>query len=120
MTSQDLFDIERDGDVLVIVPKTDLGESEYDGLEAAAHLIFDELAKGGVRGVVLDFQRTDYCGSTALGLFIRLWKRVCERGGRMAFCNVSEHEKEVLAVTRLDSLWPICPTRQEALKAVTA
>jgi anti-anti-sigma factor len=119
MTSEDLFDIEQDGDVLVITPRTDLGESTYEGLDAGSHVILDRLAAAGIRGVVLDFSRTDYCGSTALGLFIRLWKRLCERGGRMAFCNVSEHEKEVLAVTRLDSLWPICQTRQEALKAVT-
>jgi hypothetical protein len=36
----------------------------------------------------------------------------------MAFCNVSEQEREVLAVTRLDGIWPICRSRGEALQAV--
>jgi hypothetical protein len=53
-----------------------------------------------------------------MGFFARLWRRVCERGGRMAFCNVSDHEREIMRVTRLDGLWPICPSRQEAIKAV--
>jgi anti-anti-sigma factor len=118
VVSNDLFDIKRDGDVLVIIPTADLRESAYESLEAGAKVIFEGLAAPGVKGVVLDFHRTDYYGSTALGLFLRVWKRVRSRGLRMAFCNVSEHEKEILAVTRLDTLWPICRTRPEALQAV--
>jgi anti-anti-sigma factor len=60
--------------------------------------------------VVLDFSRTDFYGSTALASFVRLWKRASGHGGRMAFCCVSQHEREILAVTRLDSLWPVCRT----------
>jgi hypothetical protein len=36
----------------------------------------------------------------------------------MAFCGVSDHEREILKVTNLDGLWPICSSREEALKAV--
>jgi hypothetical protein len=36
----------------------------------------------------------------------------------MAFCNVSDHEKEILQITRLDKSWPICASRSEALEAV--
>ena len=118
MPSESLFDVERDGDVLVIVPTTDLRESAFEALDAGAKGIFDLLAGGGIQGVVVDFHRTDYYGSTALGFFLRLWKRVSRRGGRMAFCNVSEHEREILAVTRLDTLWPTCRTRPEALTLV--
>jgi anti-anti-sigma factor len=118
MAAPGLFDVERDGDVLVIVPTTDLRESAYEALDAGAKGIFDLLAGGDIHGIVVDFYRTDYYGSTALGFFLRLWKRLSRRGGRMAFCNVSEHEREILAVTRLDTLWPTCINRAEALKAV--
>jgi anti-anti-sigma factor len=117
MTATGLFEVEQDGDVLVVTPTADLRELYYRDIEEGAGGILDRLG-AGVRGVVLDFHRTDYYGSTALGFFLRLWKRVSENGGRMAFCNVSEHEREVLAVTRLDTLWPICGSREEALKAV--
>ncbi len=56
----------------------------------------------------------------ALGFFIKLWKRVRSVDGQFAFCEVSEHEREVLELTRLDSLWSICPTRAEALAVVRA
>ena len=118
MAAKMLFDIERQDDVVVVTPTADLREFEYQDIQAAAEGILDLLGAPGVKGVVLDFHRTDYYGSTALGFFIRLWKRVSARGGRMAFCNVSEHEREILTVTRLDTLWPVCRSREEALKLV--
>ena len=118
MTTSGLFDVERDGNVLLLIPKVDLRESNYQEIEAGAQGILDLVSAPEVKGVVLDFHRTDYYGSTALGFFLRLWKRVGSRGGRMAFCNLSPNESEILAVTRLDTLWPAFPSREEAVKAV--
>jgi anti-anti-sigma factor len=113
-----LFEIERVGQTVVLTPVADLREMEYQRIETSAEDVFRLLRTGPSKNVVIDFSRTDSYGSTALGFFARLWRRVCDRGGRMAFCNVSAHEREVLRVTRLDGLWPICPSRQEAMKAV--
>jgi anti-anti-sigma factor len=118
MATTGLFEVEREGDVVVVTPTADLREFEYQDIEAAAQGLLDLLGTAGAKGVVLDFHRTDSYGSAALGFFLRLWKRVSGQGGRMAFCNVSEHEREVLAVTRLDGIWPICRSRGEALQAV--
>jgi stage II sporulation protein AA (anti-sigma F factor antagonist) len=71
-----------------------------------------------IKNVVVDLCRTDYCGSTALGLIVRLWRRVRQNGGRMALCNLSEHEREIFAIAKLDSLWPICLSREDALQAI--
>ncbi len=120
MAAGALFEVERQGDVAVVTPTADLREFDYQGIESAAEGLLDLAAAPGVKGVVLDFHRTDYYGSTALGFFVRLWKRVSSHGGRLAFCNVSAHEREVLAVTRLDGLWPICASREEAVAAVRA
>jgi anti-anti-sigma factor len=73
-----------------------------------------------VKHIVLDLHKMDYCGSTALGAFVSLWHGVRERGGRLALCNISKHERELLGVTNLDYLWPLCPSRVEALRAVRA
>ena len=40
------------------------------------------------------------------------------RGGQVAFCNVSVHEREALAISGLDDFWPVYPSRQQALEAV--
>jgi anti-anti-sigma factor len=114
----DLFVIERDGDILILTPQKDLREFEYQHIESGAREVLDMLGKGTVNNLVMDFHKTDYYGSTALGFFIKLWKRVRSRNGQLAFCNVSAHEMEVLRATSLASLWPICASRQEAIEAV--
>ena len=112
------FDIEREGSTLIVTPLTDLREFEYQAIESAAQEILSQVAQGAVDNVVMDFMHTDYYGSTALGFFIKIWKRVKVRGGRMAFCNVSTHEREILKATKLDDLWPICGSRAEAIAEV--
>jgi len=112
------FEVEREGQTLLVTASTDLRELDYPTIEAGARDILHLLGNGTIKNVVLDFHKTDYYGSTALGFFVKLWKRVRECDGRMAFCGVSDHEREILKVTNLDGLWPICSSREEALTAV--
>jgi stage II sporulation protein AA (anti-sigma F factor antagonist) len=118
-TATEVFEVEHLDGTVILTPSIDLRELDFRAIESAAHDVFDSLEAEGWENVILDFHRTDYYGTTALGFFVGLWKRVRSRGGRMAFCNVSRHETEVLRVTRLDRLWPICQSRDEALTAVS-
>ncbi len=113
-----LFAVDRVGDTLVVTPLADLGELEYQQIESEARHIHDLLNDPSLRNIVMDFQQTAYYGSSALAFFVRLWKKVSTRNGRMAFCNLSPHEKAILKLTRLDSLWPICGSREEAMQTV--
>jgi anti-anti-sigma factor len=113
-----VFAIDCLDDTIIVIPTTDLRELDYQRIEAGASNVLDLLSRAPLKNVVLDFHRTDYYGSTALGFFMKLWKRVRARGGRMAFCNVSKHEKDILQATSLDHLWPICSSRTEALAMV--
>jgi anti-anti-sigma factor len=113
-----IFEIEQEGDTIIVVPAADLQELEYQRIEEGARRILDLLSGDAVKNVVMDFCKTDYYGSTALCFFMKLWKRVSTQNGRMAFCNVSAHEKELLQIMNLDRLWSICTTRAEALAAV--
>ena len=113
-----VFEIEKEGDTIIVVPAVDLRELDYQRIEAGAKAILELLNGTGIKNVVVDFGKTDYYGSSALSFFLKLWKTARGRNGRMAFCNVSDHEKEILQVTSLDRLWPVCPSRNEALAAV--
>jgi len=117
-TATGAFEVEREGQTLIVTALTDLRELDFLEIEAGARDILQMLGNGTIKNVVMDFYKTDYYGSTALGFFIKLWKRVRDRKGHMAFCGVSDHEREILQVTNLDGLWPICSSREEALKAV--
>jgi anti-anti-sigma factor len=113
-----IFEIEQQNDTLIIVPAVDMGEWDYQRIEAAGREILELLNGSAIKNLVLDFSKTASYGSTALAVFLKLWKGVRMRNGRMAFCNVSDHEKEVLQITKLDKMWPICSSRSEALEAV--
>jgi anti-anti-sigma factor len=113
-----MFEIEQEDDTIIVVPAMDLRELDYQRIEDGATTILELLNGANVKNVVLDFHKTDYFGSTALGIFMKLWKRVSGKHGRMALCNISDNEKEILQIMKLDHFWPICPSRIEALAAV--
>jgi len=113
-----LFEMEDIGQTLIVTPRQNLRELDWPQIDAGMADVLDRLGEGAVRNVVLDFHRTDYYGSTALGYFLKLWKRVREHKGRMAFCRLSGHERDILEVAGLDRLWPVCASREEALQAI--
>src|SRR6516165_502659 len=113
-----LFAVDREGDTLIVTPNSDLSELDYQRIESGANGVLAILSDPSVKNVIVDFYRTDYVGSTALGFLVRLWKRVTERKGRMALCNVSRHEREILEITKLNSLWPVADSRAEAMRMV--
>jgi anti-anti-sigma factor len=116
MTIAAMFEIEREGATIIFTPAANLRELE--DMESNAREVVDLLSDLSIKNLVMDFHKTDYFGSSALAFFMKLWKTVKGRSGCMAFCNLSEHEQEILHVTKLDTLWTICASRAEAMKAV--
>jgi stage II sporulation protein AA (anti-sigma F factor antagonist) len=119
-TTTRVIEVERRGDTLVLTPQKGLRELDYRESEAEREELLRLGDDPAVKNVVVDFARTDCFGSTALGLFARLWKRVRARGGRMAFCNVPPHEADIMEATGLSRLWTVHPSREEALAVVAA
>ncbi len=113
-----IFQIEQEGDTIVLMPLLDLSTLAYHEIEEGAGDILELMEHTPVKNVVLDLCMTTYYGSSALGFFVKLWKRVSQVNGRMVFCNASDYEKETLRITRLDLLWPIYSSRREALAAI--
>ena len=117
--SENVFRLEQRGATLIVSPTSDLRELEFDRIESGAGEVLELLVVGSVKNVVIDLKDTDYYGSTALSFFVKLWKRVKTADGKMVFCEMSEHEVEILKITHLDDLWPVYANREEALKAVS-
>ncbi len=116
--SSEFFDAERDGKLLVVVPAKDLRELDFEQVESGAVSILEIVDTGKADRVVVDFHRSDYFGSTAIGFFVKLWKHLQSRSGKLALCNLSSHQRAVLVATKLDSVWKVCSTRDEAIAAV--
>jgi stage II sporulation protein AA (anti-sigma F factor antagonist) len=77
---------------------------DFQEIESERDKVLERLEHDpSLRGLLVDL------GSTALGMLVRLWQRLRDRGGRMGLCNVSAHEREILEVTGLAGLWPVYP-----------
>ena len=115
---QDVFTIERRGD-LTVISATPALESIAVGLEEqAADLIFEPLRRDREPLLVFDLSQVDYFGSVFLGVLLRCWKLVQAKGGTMALAGVSTRAKELLHLTSLDFVWPIYASRREAVEAL--
>jgi anti-anti-sigma factor len=112
------FEIAQQGDTIILTPQTDMGELNADRINSGMKHVLALLSNSSVKNVVLDFHKSGYYGSTALGFFVRLWRTISRRKGHMAFCNLSENEKDILKVMKLDTLWDICTSREDALQTV--
>jgi anti-anti-sigma factor len=106
---------ESDGDALIVAPHGDCSSLDAETLLAELQEILARISSGGVTALVVDLEQTPYFGSTMLGVLIKLWRQMTVARGRLALCNVSPAEREVLEVTHFDSVWSIFPTRAAAL-----
>jgi len=118
MSHTKLFRIERDGDTLIAVPLRTVVSLAEEDVQAEMDNLAQELAEPDVKNLIIDFEATEYFGSSMLVAMQSVWRHVYAQRGRMNLCNVSVAAREILRLVRLESHWPIYPTREEALKAL--
>lgn len=116
--SEDVFTIERHGELTVIGANPALELMEFDLEEQVAELILTPLQRQDNPLIVFDLSRVDHFGSMFLALLIRCWKLASSKGGSMALCGLSTQARELLRVTSLDMVWPIYDNRREAAEAL--
>lgn len=100
-------------------------DAEYDSLDVAKLNAFgDELltavAAADPPRVLIDMHRTTFIGSNFLGLLIRAWKRLRDRKGELALCQVNDVCTEVLRASKLDMIWQVFPDRDAAVVQLRA
>jgi anti-sigma B factor antagonist len=67
------------------------------------------------RTVVLDFTELDYMNSTGIGLLVTLLVRAQRQRQKLVAFGLSDHYREILALTRLDEAITIVASEAEAL-----
>ncbi|MFO0946277.1 MAG: STAS domain-containing protein [Planctomycetota bacterium] len=118
MSFPPIFDIDEEPRALVVSPLRDINSFERGDLDSAVGVVLERYGQQPSANMVMDFHLTPYYSTTMLTAMLRLWKKVRDRGGCMAFCNLSPDELEVLKITRLDTVWPTYASREDALHAV--
>jgi len=104
---------QRDGDCLWVTPQSSHKDlcltPEMDALRR-------ELDNSGLIRVIVDLSSLPYFGSMLLDLLVVLWRRVGRRDGRLILYKPSPVGREVLSAAKLDQLWPLAETREEAFE----
>lgn len=75
-----------------------------------------ELLDSGSRKFLFDFEDTAYIDSSGLGVLVSLSKKIREKGGEMRLANLNEDLRTLFELTKLDTLFYIADSREEALK----
>jgi anti-sigma B factor antagonist len=69
----------------------------------------------GERRLLIDFSRTGYIDSSGLGALVSLSKRIREAGGELRLSGLNEDLRSLFELTKLDTLFSIADTPQQAL-----
>jgi len=65
--------------------------------------------------LVLDFANVEHMSSAALGMLITVHKKIRQRGGRLALCQVRPEIYEVFSITKLNEVFQIYANRTQAM-----
>jgi anti-sigma B factor antagonist len=81
--------------------------------------VLDEL-EGGERKFLIDFTNTGYIDSSGLGVLVSLSKKIREQGGELRLANLNEDLRTLFELTKLDTLFYIADSRDDALAPYSA
>ena len=68
--------------------------------------------------LMLSFSRVRHLSSSALGVLIRLHKRIRESGGELRLCCIQPTIYEIFKITKLNEVFQIYEDRAEALRSL--
>jgi len=112
------FSADTKGNVLVVTLLRSVGSiAENDARDEWADLL-EQADDEGIQHVLLDFTALHYFGSVMLEWLVTLWKKLREREGKLAICNVSSVGREILHTAKFDTLWDIHESRDEAFSSL--
>jgi len=107
------FDVQRVDSVTVIDVK---GQLIVGNRQELKQRVLDEL-EGGARRFLVDFAGTGYIDSSGLGVLVSLSKKIREQGGELRLAGLNEDLQTLFELTKLDTLFAITRTAEEALAA---
>jgi len=105
------FGIDKLNDITVIDVE---GQLIVGNRQELKQKVLQEL-EGGQRKFLIDFAQTGYIDSSGLGVLVSLSKKIREQGGELRLSNLNEDLRTLFELTKLDTLFQISRTRDDAL-----
>src|SRR5438128_1216825 len=108
------FSLKKDKQGVVVVGVD--GQLIVGNRQELKQKVLDTL-EGGGKKFVIDFTKTGYIDSSGLGVLVSLSKKIREQGGDLRLCGLNEDLQTLFELTKLDTLFAIARTPEEALAA---
>ena len=108
------FTVRKNGKDVVVVDVE--GQLIVGNRQELKQKVLDAL-DGGARKFVVDFAKTGYIDSSGLGVLVSLSKKIREQGGELRLAGLNEDLQTLFELTKLDTLFAITRTAEEALAA---
>lgn len=121
---KDVFEFERAGNVLIVVPTGSLIEFRDSDIRNAYNDTYRYLSEDETKHLLVDFSRLTYFGSTFVGMLIRLAKKTRQGGGEAVLCHLSDNMKDMMKTmmllenTKTDFFWVPFKSREEAIASL--
>ena len=88
---------------------------ETDGITITESL--SEFLEDGSKNFVIDLQDLQHINSSGLGVLITLLTKARKIGGEVTLANPSAYIKNLLLITKLNTIFKIHPTQEDAVNA---
>ena len=76
-----------------------------------------DLVNAGHKNILLNLQEVNHIDSSGLGVLVSLSKKIREQGGELRLARLNEDLRTLFELTKLDTLFQIAETRDQALHA---
>lgn len=90
---------------------------DTETINQVAGSLKDLLARAHEDAFVFDFSGVGYLSSRALGLLLGIQRDLARNGGDLKLAGLSEENREVFRVTKLDAVFDIYPDAKAAIEA---
>ncbi len=111
---------DRFGPTLVVRLGAAYNSLAESALEQVEKFLLGAAETPDVKHLVVDLSCTQYFGSGFIESLFRAHNRMKRKGGRFALCGLQSYPMEIVRVSKLDALWPIFATADDAVKAFAA
>jgi len=100
--------------IAILTEEKILQEVDIQGLENSIMALIEQVS--GIN-LIINFCNIKFLTSSALGLLIRVIKKIHETGGKLKLCSIDPKIFEVFTITRLDKVFDIYDSQAEAVES---
>lgn len=79
---------------------------------------FDKKSEEGYRKFVVDASKIEYLGSSTLGVFSKIYQKICNGGGKIIFADLSMFVKKTFKITTFDKFFNIKYSVDDAVSEI--